>query len=211
MNNRQLTPNFMPPPIGRYIENSTGYKYKIIKPLKRGNFGTIFLAIDIFENLYAIKIFRPAGRTYEEVKIMWNEESKFLRSLFHPNIAYLHDAFEYKFAFYLVFELLGDTLSKFVKGEPMLKDNVIINIARQLFYGLSFIHWHNIVHRDLNLDNILFDKTGTRVKIADFGISKEFEPFIQSPKEPRYFNTAIICPDLIRFKFTIPQSDLYHV
>lgn len=206
-----VNPTFAPPLIGDYIENRTGYKYKIIKPLKSGAFGTIFLAVDIFENPYAIKVFRPSGRTYDEVKEMWDQEAKFLRSLFHPYIAYLHDAFEYKYAFYLVFELLGDPLNKFVKGEPILKDNVIIDIARQIFYGLSFIHWHNIVHRDLSLDNVLFDRKAVFVKITDFGISKAFEQFVQNPKEPCYFNRTIICPDLIRFGFTTPQSDLYHV
>ncbi|MBL7130893.1 MAG: serine/threonine protein kinase [Candidatus Omnitrophica bacterium] len=207
----QTIPVFTPPPISGYIENPTGYKYKIIRPLKGGAFGVILLGVDIFENTYAIKVFRPAGKTYDQVKTMWDQETKILRSLPHPYIAYLHDTFEYKYAFYLVFELLGEPLSKFVKGQPLLKDNIIIQIARQLFYGLSFIHWHNIVHRDLSLDNVLFDRNGTTVKITDFGISKEFEPAVQNPKEPLYFNRAIICPDLIRFGFTIPQSDLYHV
>ncbi len=211
MDNTAIVPVFTPPPIGGYIENHSGYKYKIIRPLKSGAFGTIFLGVDIFENFYAIKVFHPAGRTYEDVREMWNREAKFLRSLFHPHIAYLHDAFEFNHAFYLVFELLGDPLSKFVKGEPLLKDNVILQIARQLFYGLSFIHWHNIVHRDLSLDNVLFDRHEAIVKITDFGISKELEPFVQNPKEPQYFNRTIICPDLIRYGFTTHQSDLYHV
>lgn len=124
---------FVPPLIGGYIENSTGYKYKIIKILNSGTFGTIFMAVDLFENFYAIKVFRPNGRTYQDTKNMWNNEANFLRSLFHPNIAYLHDVFEYKHAFYLVFELLGDPLSNFVKGEPLLSDDIIIQIARQLF------------------------------------------------------------------------------
>jgi len=205
-----VIPTFIPPPIGGYIKNCTGYPYKIIKPLKSGGFGTVFLGVDIFENSYAIKVFRPAGRTYEDVKTMWDKEARFLRSLFHPYIAYLHDAFEYNHAFYLVFELLGDPLSNYVNEKPILDDNAIIQIARSLFYGLSFIHWHNIVHRDLSLDNVLFDCNKMIVKITDFGISKEFEPFVQKSAEPKYFNKKIICPDLIISGFTTPQSDLYH-
>ncbi len=205
-----IVPTFTPPSIGGYIKNHTGYSYKIIRPLKSGGFGTVYLGVDIFENPYAIKVFQPAGRTYEDVKNMWDNEAKLLRSLFHPYIAYLHDALEYNHAFYLVFELLGDPLSRYVNAKSALNDSTIVQIARSLFYGLSFIHWHNIVHRDLSLDNVLFDQSNTVVKITDFGISKEFAPFIEKPVEPKYFNTKIICPDLIRTGFTTPQSDLYH-
>lgn len=206
-----VVPVFTPPQLHGYIENQTGYKFRIIRPLKSGAFGTIFYAVDIFETPYAIKVFKPAGRTYEDVKLMWDREAKILRSLFHPYIAYMHDAFEYKNAFYLVLELLGEPLSKFVGGESCLNDEQIISIARDLFFGLSFIHWHNIVHRDLSLDNVLFDKNGAIVKITDFGISEEFEPFVQEGKGQKLFNRTIICPDLMRFGFTVPQSDLYHI
>lgn len=51
----------------------------------------------------------------------------------------------------------------------------------------------------------------TIVKITDFGVSKELIPFNTDSMEPKYFNQTIICPELIRFGFTMPQSDLYHI
>lgn len=139
MENNKVVPQFTPPPIGGYIENSNSYKYKIIKELTSGTFGTIFLGYDAFEIPYAIKVFKPAGRSYDEVKFMWQEEAQKLRKLFHPHIAYMHDVFEYKFAFYIVMELLGASLANFVKGKPELSDEQIIEISRQMRSQLAIL------------------------------------------------------------------------
>ena len=39
---------------------------------------------------------------------------------------------------------------------------------RDVLKGLEFLNSHNVVHRDLKLDNLLTDKDG-RVVISDFG------------------------------------------
>ena len=77
MSNLPVTPVFNPPIIGSFIENQSGYRYKIARALKNGAFGSIYLGADIFENLYAVKVFQPLG-TYEEVKIMWDNEARTL-------------------------------------------------------------------------------------------------------------------------------------
>ncbi|MDD5014787.1 MAG: serine/threonine-protein kinase [Atribacterota bacterium] len=210
MENTTLVPVFNPPSVGGYIENQNKYRYRVARALRSGNFGTIYLGYDIFEVPYAIKVFKPSG-TYEEVRIMWQEEAGKLRELSHPHIAYMHDVFEYKFAFYIVMEWLGKPLSEYVKGSPMLSDEQIIDITRQILFGMSFIHWHNIIHRDLSLDNVLFTRDESLVKITDFGVSKFFEPFAEKQSHEPPFKKSIICPDLLRFGFSTPQSDLYHL
>jgi serine/threonine protein kinase len=47
------------------------------------------------------------------------------------------------------------------------------SIAKQLIEGVSILHSSNIVHRDLKLENILVEKTGSTpsIKIIDFGDS----------------------------------------
>jgi len=44
---------------------------------------------------------------------------------------------------------------------------------------VGFLHGKDIAHRDLKLENILVDKDGY-LKIIDFGISKKFEPGLET-------------------------------
>ena len=41
--------------------------------------------------------------------------------------------------------------------------------------GLAYCHTKGIVHRDLKPQNILVDKAGKVVKVADFGLARNFD------------------------------------
>uniref|UniRef100_A0A7S4W472 Protein kinase domain-containing protein n=1 Tax=Ditylum brightwellii TaxID=49249 RepID=A0A7S4W472_9STRA len=57
-----------------------------------------------------------------------------------------------------------------------LPSHQIQSFMSQILSGLSHLHKHNIVHRDLKLDNILLSACKTRILIADLGLSHAVTP-----------------------------------
>lgn len=194
---------------GTYLGNPHGYPYRILRTLASDAFGIIYLASDQFEKLYAIRIYQPCdfSGSLDEMKAFWNKEAVRLRSLFHPSLAYLHDIFESQGSFYLVSELLGRPLSFYVSTPPALDENQVLAIARDLFFGLSFIHWHELVHGPLSVDTVYLDREGHSAKIADFGIHPHFKPAFANEAH----DLPESKPHLTSLGYTPVQADLYQI
>lgn len=60
---------------------------------------------------------------------------------------------------------------KLGKVKPKISEEVVAKIALQILCGLSYLHSHNYIHRDIKPGNILLNSKG-EVKVTDFGISK---------------------------------------
>lgn len=45
------------------------------------------------------------------------------------------------------------------------------DLFKQLIYGLDYCHRKRISNRDIELENMLLDASGTHLKICDFGLS----------------------------------------
>lgn len=73
-------------------------------------------------------------------------------------------------------------------------------ILREIILGLSYAHSNKIVHRDIKLENILFlnkDLSDNRLKIIDFGLSKNFESQIMRMKE-KQGTSMYMSPEVIK-------------
>eukprot|EP00928_Gymnodinium_smaydae_P030036 TRINITY_DN22443_c0_g2_i1.p1 TRINITY_DN22443_c0_g2~~TRINITY_DN22443_c0_g2_i1.p1 ORF type:complete len:717 (-),score=119.49 TRINITY_DN22443_c0_g2_i1:83-1927(-) len=100
----------------------------------------------------------------------------------HPNIVQMIDAFQEGEWFLIILELVGggDLFTAITSRQPpRLVEQEAAHVARQLSDGLSFLHSHGVIHRDLKLDNILVASERRynslvlfTVKITDFGLSK---------------------------------------
>ena len=91
----------------------------------------------------------------------------------------------------------GDLYHKLLKVEKLSEKNAK-RIIKQTLLALKHLHDHNIAHRDLKLENILFIKDDIKsdIKLIDFGISA----ILDNPKEimnatvgtPLYFAPEVL-------------------
>ena len=148
-------------------------KYKILKKLGSGGFGTVYLAEDTFLKSHrALKI--PHGLISQKDKLL--EESEVQTKLLdHPNIVKL-----------LTVDIIDDNIvmvMEYIDGtdlEKIIDDSVKLNLKRALEYfkqilsALGYAHENKILHRDIRPSNILITKKH-EVKITDFGTSTILE------------------------------------
>lgn len=117
------------------------------------------------------------NRGRAEVEADWKKEVAFLMTLRHPNIVCCYDSFIYNGFYNLILERCEGSLRDLRSAFPDLTENQTMDITGQLLSGLHHIHSLNIVHRDLQADNVLYrrernhdsGKARFSVKISDFG------------------------------------------
>lgn len=182
--------------------------YRVRNEVGRGAQGAVYEAIGPFDQRFALKLQVPAMRPYAEVYSQWRAEAQRLLLLRHPNVVYLHDAFEHDFLFYMALEwcpfTLRDLLARALPGE------LVIELVRQLLAAIQYLHDNDIVHGDIHAGNILLtDLDRPAAKLADFGISQELQG--RGFARPNIVHHAIMAPEVVATGYTSRQSDLYQI
>lgn len=182
--------------------------YHVTRALGKGAYGAVYEAIGPFDQRYALKLIVPANRPYAEVQAEWARESQRLLVLRHPNVVYMHDAFEHDFLFYMALEWCSYSLRDLLQAS--IAPELAIELTRQMLAAIQYLHDNDIVHGDLHPGNVLVLQ-GERpfVKLADFGISQELHG--RGFARPDIVHHAIIAPEVAAAGYTSRQSDLYQV
>lgn len=129
---------------------------------------------------YAIKTLSLARVETLEGLEQLKEELGILMQLDHPNIVKLEEIYESEDEIFLVQELLsGGDLFDRLDAQPMehYSEGQCAKLVKQMLSAVRYIHSKGIIHRDLKLENFLFDDAGPdgELKMIDFGLSKHFK------------------------------------
>uniref|UniRef100_A0A671RRT4 Calcium/calmodulin-dependent protein kinase kinase 1-like n=1 Tax=Sinocyclocheilus anshuiensis TaxID=1608454 RepID=A0A671RRT4_9TELE len=106
------------------------------------------------------KVLGPLERVYQEIAI--------LKKLDHLNIVKLVELTYNK-----VSPLLTSPVMEVPSDNPFSEDEAR-HYFRDIVLGIEYLHYQKIVHRDIKPSNLLLGDDG-HVKIADFGVSNQFE------------------------------------
>jgi len=123
------------------------------------------------------ELLRTDGDQLNPIIEQFRRECEILQAAKHQHVVECIDLFSEGRDALLVMELMDQTLGTFLAANEGLPVTKQVEICLKLANGLQFLHQHNpqILHRDLNANNVLMNKAGDIVKISDFGQSK-FRP-----------------------------------
>jgi len=144
--------------------------------LGSGFSGSVFLATSKRQpkSRFAVKSIKLYSK--ETRKTLAAEVEVFL-SVDHPHVCRLFDVYEDVDHLDLVMECLegGELLERVNRGRFAEKDAA--DAAYQMLLAIRYLHSLGIVHRDIKLENFLYDEKGSNhLKLIDFGFSKAWDP-----------------------------------
>ena len=110
---------------------------------------------------YAIKVVKreKIGQIFTWLEL---RELDILRKLDHPNVVKLYEIYQDEGYFYFVLEYCsgGELLQYFISKNAHLGEFETLKIMTEIFKAVSYLHENKICHRDLKLENFLFENTG---------------------------------------------------
>ena len=171
--------------------------YKYGRLLGKGAFGKVNLSLHVLTGrLVAIKSINKTKLMNEKQRRKIMLETTIMKTLSKSNnVVKIFETYETKKHYCIVMEYIcaGDLLS-YIKKRGKLAEDVAKFIFKQIVLSLQYIHSHNIVHRDIKLDNILID-LDNNIKICDFGVSKiikKGESMLEQCGTPAYIAPEIL-------------------
>ncbi|XP_061733355.1 calcium/calmodulin-dependent protein kinase kinase 1-like [Nerophis ophidion] len=177
-------------------------QYKLKKEIGKGSYGVVKLAYnEDSEQYYAMKVVSkkrlmkqygflrrlppqgadsqqqegafpkavmPLEKIYQEIAI--------LKKLYHPNVVNLVEVLDDpdEDGLHMAFELMTKGPVMEVPTDDPLTEEQARFYFRDVVLGTEYLHYNRIIHRDIKPSNLLLGDDG-HVKIADFGVSNEFE------------------------------------
>ncbi|XP_041920532.1 calcium/calmodulin-dependent protein kinase kinase 1-like isoform X1 [Alosa sapidissima] len=114
------------------------------------------------------KVFGPLDRLYQEIAI--------LKKLDHLNIVKLVEVLDdpAEDNLHMAFELVKRGPVMEVPTDTPFTEEQCRYYFRDIVLGIEYLHYQKIIHRDIKPSNLLLGDDG-HVKIADFGVSNQFE------------------------------------
>jgi len=194
-------------------------KVRILKKLGSGGNGTVFLGQsadfggDVAIKLYGLNLDpdeRPGC-----VPRFWRE-CKFASKVVHENVVRVYGCgIENGTPFLIMEHVEGPSLEEVIEHRARLPVKTVVEIGAGLVEGLSALHGHGLVHRDIKPGNVLLAH-GRLPRITDFGLARFFLDYYDG-EETRLTGSGIavgtpthISPEAIMDAHRAgPKADVY--
>ena len=131
-----------------------------------------------------------------------------LQQINHPNIARIIEVYRSEHHGVIIEAYIeGESLAEKLKKQQMIPEYQAVFYMHQLCLALQVLHGHDIVHRDINPNNIMITADGV-LKLIDFDISKMAQT-LQHQDTTILGTVGFAAPEQFGFMQTDHRSDIY--
>ncbi|MBS2040012.1 serine/threonine protein kinase [bacterium] len=159
-------------------------RYEIEGSIGQGGMGAVYRARDLQSGMIvAVKQLRPdsaAGFNSQEMLARFDNEWQLLRTLNHPRIPRMLDAFRIDDSGYYVMEFIeGKSLDQVLRGYKSsgrrFPEELLLQYALQILDVLEYLHGlpKSLLHRDVKPQNIIVREEDGELFLVDFGLARE--------------------------------------
>lgn len=204
-----------------------GSRYNIIRHLGGGGFAQTYLAEDKQlpgNHRCVVKQLKPQATdpaTLQIARRLFDTEAQVLYKLGnHDRIPQLFAYFEENQEFYLVQEFiegrnLSEELTQASLNPGRLSEDEVISLLQEILEILDFVHQQNVIHRDVNPQNIIRRDSDSKLFLIDFGAVKEITTQIINSQTNNGLSVSIGTPGYMPSEQAHgnpkPSSDIYAV
>lgn len=156
-------------------------RFDLMLRLGRGSYGAAFLAIDYTQAMpthCVVKQFCPKNTEPEKhckALFRFQQEAKLLQRLNHPQLPHFIDYFEEDQQLYLVQEYIhGVPLTRAVKKLGALPEADVKQMLINILPVLGYMHEQQVIHRDINPNNVLYRTKDSQLVLIDFGLAADW-------------------------------------
>lgn len=204
-------PPFHPREVIVHSDNSIREFYDLHDELGRGKFGTVFRCKEKGSGKTLAAKFVTTTRTEDRKDV--EREVEIMKSLQHPRLLQLYDAFDDGTKeMCLVLELIegGELFERVIDEDFILTEKVCAIFMRQICEGVQFMHSKSILHLDMKPENILcLSRTGNRIKLIDFGLARKLEP--RKKLQVLFGTPEFVAPEVVNFEQIGYGTDMWSV
>ncbi|MFN8613882.1 MAG: serine/threonine-protein kinase [Vulcanimicrobiota bacterium] len=159
-------------------------RYEIEASIGQGGMGAVYRARDLQTGMIvAVKQLRPdsaAGFDNQEMLARFDNEWQLLRTLNHPRIPRMLDAFRTEDSGYYVMEFIeGKSLDQVLRvyktSARRFPEELLLQYALQILDVLEYLHGlpKSLLHRDVKPQNIIVREEDGELFLVDFGLARE--------------------------------------
>lgn len=187
-------------------------RYELQEIIGVGGMAVVYKAYDNIEDrIVAVKILKEEFGKNEDFLRRFQNESKAIAVLSHPNIVKVYDVSFGDMLQYIVMEYIdGVTLKEYIEQQGSLSWKDAIHFTIQILKGLQHAHDKGIVHRDIKPQNIMLCRDGT-IKVTDFGIARFARSEHKTMTDKAIGSVHYISPEQARGEPTDEKADMYSV